>query len=453
MTDLGTEFGVEVSKEGHTTSHVFRGSVKLQLLGGGAANEGNTIVLHENESVRTEKSEGVAGPAVAVRRVDADPTAFVRRIASSPTSIDLLDIVAGGSGAGHRRERGIDPTTGMSDSLFVASWRPGDREYHRTTTYRLIDGVFVPDGGQGSVQLDSAGHTFSGFPRTNGKSWGSIWARAAGVPPEARAMGAEYWVYAVDFPENLMPRKRGLLGLAGNAGITFDLAAIRKAHGDRQFTRFRATAALCGNDSGDQWVFVDGRRQWKATRTAAANRAIPVDVAIGPTDRFLTLAATGGSDATARSGAAFGDPVLETASSEADAAIAAVPTLAVAPSAKTIYSENFEGMSAGPLCGQGGWAAGFHTGTINVGAGGRSWQHAGPCGSHGQRHTRRSSLPGLACPARQLPSDYLAVGRGARRQQLGVRLQFDARPRRRLSWLLVLIAHRLDARPVRHHRR
>ena len=30
VTDLGTEFGVEVSKEGHTTSHVFRGSVEVQ---------------------------------------------------------------------------------------------------------------------------------------------------------------------------------------------------------------------------------------------------------------------------------------------------------------------------------------------------------------------------------------------------------------------------------------
>ena len=32
VTDLGTEFGVEVSKKGYTTSHVFRGSVKSQLL-------------------------------------------------------------------------------------------------------------------------------------------------------------------------------------------------------------------------------------------------------------------------------------------------------------------------------------------------------------------------------------------------------------------------------------
>ena len=31
VTDLGTEFGVEVSKDGYTMSHVFRGSVKLQF--------------------------------------------------------------------------------------------------------------------------------------------------------------------------------------------------------------------------------------------------------------------------------------------------------------------------------------------------------------------------------------------------------------------------------------
>ena len=38
VTDLGTEFGVEVSKEGYTTSHVFRGLVRLQV----ASADGNT---------------------------------------------------------------------------------------------------------------------------------------------------------------------------------------------------------------------------------------------------------------------------------------------------------------------------------------------------------------------------------------------------------------------------
>ena len=55
MTDLGTEFGVEVNKEGHTTSHVFRGSVRLQVASGDGKTEGVAQVLHENESARVEK--------------------------------------------------------------------------------------------------------------------------------------------------------------------------------------------------------------------------------------------------------------------------------------------------------------------------------------------------------------------------------------------------------------
>ena len=40
VTDLGTEFGVEVSKEGDTMSHVFRGVVEVQA----AADDGTSAV-------------------------------------------------------------------------------------------------------------------------------------------------------------------------------------------------------------------------------------------------------------------------------------------------------------------------------------------------------------------------------------------------------------------------
>jgi hypothetical protein len=228
----------------------------------------------------------------------------------------------------------------------------------------------VADGGHGPLPLDSAGHTFGGFPKTSGRSWGSIWARAAEVRPEARALGAEYWVYSANMPSNLVPKNRGLLVLGGNVGITFDLAAIRRIQGDQALTRFHATAATCGGYIGDLWVFIDGHPEWKALGMTPKSGVRAVDVSIGPADRFLTLAATVSGDRAVRGGAAFGDPVLEPASSEREAP-AAPPTVAVAPSTSTIYAENFEGMSAGPLCGQGGWAAGFHTGVINVGTGGR----------------------------------------------------------------------------------
>ncbi len=52
VTDLGTEFGVEVGKEGNTTSHVFRGKVELRAAGG---ENTKPISLGENESAHVER--------------------------------------------------------------------------------------------------------------------------------------------------------------------------------------------------------------------------------------------------------------------------------------------------------------------------------------------------------------------------------------------------------------
>ena len=41
VTDLGTEFGVEVSKEGNTTSHVFRGLVRVQMVAADGRTQGD----------------------------------------------------------------------------------------------------------------------------------------------------------------------------------------------------------------------------------------------------------------------------------------------------------------------------------------------------------------------------------------------------------------------------
>ena len=75
VTDLGTEFGVEVDTKGLTTSHVFSGVVEVQVcLRGGKP--GQAVRLTENESVRIEDASD--GTRVRVRRIAADPTAFVR---------------------------------------------------------------------------------------------------------------------------------------------------------------------------------------------------------------------------------------------------------------------------------------------------------------------------------------------------------------------------------------
>jgi hypothetical protein len=54
VTDLGTEFGVEVDKNGHTTSHVFRGVIKMDVVSQNGKTTGVSQLLRENESVRVD---------------------------------------------------------------------------------------------------------------------------------------------------------------------------------------------------------------------------------------------------------------------------------------------------------------------------------------------------------------------------------------------------------------
>ena len=322
VTDLGTEFGVEVDQQGDTLSHVYHGVVRMQISALNGAGEEPPMVLCENGSARVErKGKGRSKPML--RRVSANPVAFVRAIrpAAKPANfIDLLDIVAGGDGTGHRREHGFDPLTGMEDPSFVAGMHPCDGMYH-TTMHRMVDGVFTINASGGPTQLDSTGHVFSGFPKNSGQCCGSIWARAVTVRPQDRklwenaSVGYAYWVYAIhpSLDAIVMPDQHGLLGLHSNAGITFDLEAIRRAHGGRQLARFHAVAGKDCNSLAEIWVLVDGRLEARHLLKPTQNGwsgTIPIDIAIGPTDRFLTLASTDGGDGIDMDWVIFGDPVL-----------------------------------------------------------------------------------------------------------------------------------------------
>ena len=66
--------------------------------------------------------------------------------------------------------------------------------------------------------VDSAGHTFGGFAKTDGQLYGSIWARAADVKANGREKDDEYWVYAMGRGQQYMPRNSGLLGMPCQCG-------------------------------------------------------------------------------------------------------------------------------------------------------------------------------------------------------------------------------------------
>ena len=73
VTDLGTEFGVEVDKKGSTKSHVFRGLIEVQPIGGSNRPAGKAIRLRERESVQVDQFAGVA----TASRDAVDPATFV----------------------------------------------------------------------------------------------------------------------------------------------------------------------------------------------------------------------------------------------------------------------------------------------------------------------------------------------------------------------------------------
>jgi hypothetical protein len=188
VTDLGTEFGVEVDRQGRTVSRVFHGLVKVQILDDRGRSKGAGQLLRENESVQVAGEEGE-------RRIVVIPSAksssFIREIPKRTIKvIDLVDIVTGCDGVSKRHNRGIDPTSGQSASVMSMDYLSGDGQYHPVGGLAYVDGVFIPDGRRGAVQTDSAGHTFASFSPTANRTIGSVWAFAGPLtfsPPSARS--------------------------------------------------------------------------------------------------------------------------------------------------------------------------------------------------------------------------------------------------------------------------
>lgn len=311
VTDLGTEFGVEVDTLGNTTSHVFRGLVNVQLAACDNKDESASRVLHENESVRVEQSDGKHAILLSA---SAKSTAFVRTLAK-PTikTLDLLDVVAGGNGFSGRRNAGINPSTGLVASSLPQSDGEynlvGDNRYHKVTGLPLIDGVFIPDGTKGPVQIDSAGHTFEYFAATTNTTTGYVWANGTDAPTQFRPVltGVDYALSG-----------HGALLMHANKGITFDLEAIRRANPGCKLLRFVTVAgnAEASSQQGrsvyaDVWVFIDGRACVQRRQINATNGAFPIAIALGDKDRYLTLAATDGGNGLEADWIAFGDPRIE----------------------------------------------------------------------------------------------------------------------------------------------
>ncbi len=90
VTDLGTEFGVEVAGSGETRSHVYRGKIELVALDGQGEKQGRKLILNANESGCVDKSNGTTNQAAIMHAGDVAAKEFIRYMPASPEGRKLL---------------------------------------------------------------------------------------------------------------------------------------------------------------------------------------------------------------------------------------------------------------------------------------------------------------------------------------------------------------------------
>ena len=316
IVDLGTEFGVSVKYDGSCDLHMFRGKANLVV--------GQEGQKRTTQIVEVDQARSVDRRASQIRDISLQKNDFVRRIDSQNgfvwrgQNLDIADVVGGGNGFGTGRYgSGIDLDSGNPNSYMnYIDNRPGHDQYLEVPGNDWIDGVFIPDGGNGDVQIDSSGNTFAACPDTSGVYWTQI-ANSGIVAIENQTRhhsvldGLEYGTI-----------KNPSIIMVPNVGITFDLNNIRKDMPGVDISQFTAKCGLSETLQGefdedsakavisDFWVFIDGEKRFEAKGVSSISGPKDILLDIQPEDRFLTLIVTDGDMTIGHDWCLFGDPKL-----------------------------------------------------------------------------------------------------------------------------------------------
>ncbi|AQQ08661.1 FecR protein [Sedimentisphaera cyanobacteriorum] len=311
LIDLGTEFGVYRDKKGWTEVHMINGEAALVA--------GGSWFKKTKQQLFKGQARGVSSNGTSVEELDSEPEKFARYINSDHKSVwrgqkalDLADIVGGGNGLGSGEYKsGINTASGeyTTDINRLNSLKFSNGQgYLNVDSLSFVDGVFIPDGEFGAVQVTSEGHTFSGVSDTEGKYWigllnGAYHPRLQDVLPHTLTLQGVKQSY----PEN------SALFIHPNQGITFDLDKIEQVVQGKEFSRFTAEFGLSdsvfdndnfvvplnnfevfeeGQLNCDLQVLVDGQLRFEKSNQSPSQKPSRVDLTLKPEDRFLTLIVT-----------------------------------------------------------------------------------------------------------------------------------------------------------------
>lgn len=288
IVDLGTEFGVQVDQGGLSQVHMIRGTASLRPIAKGLSNK--QVLIETDQALQVTGNFTLKG-------IPLQSQSFVRSISSKQEfvwrgeDLNLAGIVAGCDG--FQKIDSLcawDPGNGMFATSVTSQYRRADRDYHLVQDSNFIDGVFVPDGEFGAIQISSVGHTFD-CPDTLGEYTHEISAyqgpldtQQTTIPPVS-IDGQE----VVDAP---------IIMIHSNAGITIDLQRIRESLSSLVLTHFKAIGIPVQKykPNLDFWILVDGELKYERRLTTADRdrRPIAIELELTPQDRFLTLVVTNG---------------------------------------------------------------------------------------------------------------------------------------------------------------
>jgi len=310
IIDMGTEFGVKEGIDANTKVHVFKGQVNLisnilskkiniDMLAGSA---------RELNSATGELQEIPIENNLFARQIDST-TKFIWR---GQNSLNLADIVGGGNGLGTGDiGKGISLTNGSSVSDFNWTARQGKRGYLNVSELPFIDGVVVPDSEDGTLQVSSKGHIFRECPNTSGLYFDEI--RNGGL---IRITDAKSTVPMLFDNEQYGTSEKPLLFMHANAGITFNLDAIRDSLSGISVTAFHSRCFLFAKpnmtkiNKNDIFVLVDGETKFKKIGFDQYGVVLNIDIPLTEGDHYLTLIAADGGDSIVLDWVGFAEPCL-----------------------------------------------------------------------------------------------------------------------------------------------
>ncbi len=217
---------------------------------------------------------------------------------------NLADVVGNGNGLGAgKKDLGIDARSGkFQDRPYgdLGNVKPGN---YAGCTNQFIDGVFVPAGER--TQITSTELFATDMPANSGKAWDMI--RNGPVSSQFSTTFGE-----IDYNLN----GHSMIGLHANAGISFDVNAIRNvmieidsAREEVAAIKFSTVVGYGGKTvapSAEFRIYLDGELQ--TSQRIGRNAAISVDFQIPQKAQFLTLISSDGGNGYGHDQVSFGDP-------------------------------------------------------------------------------------------------------------------------------------------------